>query len=125
MRERPAELFFDLLRELIGQLSRTLRRTIRAAVRLIDATQLNVGQRMQHSLGLHKSTVAAKLHVVYDPAAQKPVYFDITPARINDITAAKDLLPIEPGTTYVFDLGYTTLPGGRGWQPPAALSSPG
>ena len=106
LRERPAELFFDLLRELIGQFSRPLRRTIKAAVRLIDATQLNVGQRMQHWLGLHKGTVAAKLHVVYDPVAQKPVYFDITPARINDITAAKDLLPIDPGATYVFDLGY-------------------
>ena len=73
---------------------------IKAAVRLIDATQLNVGQRMQHWLGLHKGTVAAKLHVVYDPAAQKPVYFDITPARINDITARQGpLLPIEPGAT--------------------------
>ncbi|MBV8578020.1 MAG: IS4 family transposase, partial [Acetobacteraceae bacterium] len=27
-------------------------------------------------------------------------------ARVNDISAAKDLLPIEPGATYVFDLGY-------------------
>jgi hypothetical protein len=106
MRDRPAELFIELLRELIGHLNRTLRRTIRSAVRLIDATHLNLGRRMQHWLGLHKGTVAAKLHVVYDPAAQKPVYFDITPARINDITAAKDLLPIEPGATYVFDLGY-------------------
>lgn len=106
MRDRPAELFIDLLQELIGHLSRTLRRTIRSAVRLIDATHLDVGRRMQHWLGLHKGTVAAKLHVVYDPAAQKPVYFDITPARLNDITAAKDLLPIEPGATYVFDLGY-------------------
>src|SRR5580704_6477730 len=77
LRERPAELFFDLLRELIGQFSRPLRRTIKAAVRLIDASQLNVGQRMQHWLGLHKGTVAAKLHVVYDPVAQKPVYYDI------------------------------------------------
>ena len=125
VRARPAELFFDLLRELIGQLSRTLRRVIKAAVRLIDATQLNVGQRMQHWLGLHKGTVAAKLHVVYDPAAQKPVYFDITPARINDITAAKDLLPIEPGATYVFDLGYYDFAWWAGWQPPAAASSPG
>ena len=49
---------------------------------------------------------AAKLHVVYDPAAQRPVFFDLTRARINDITAAKCLLPIEPGATYVFDLGY-------------------
>lgn len=106
MRDRPAELFIDLLRELIGHLSRTIRRTIKAAVRLIDATHLDLGRRMQHWLGLYKGTVAAKLHVVYDPSMQKPVYFDITPARINDITAAKDLLPIEPGATYVFDLGY-------------------
>jgi hypothetical protein len=106
MRDRPSELFADLLQELIGHLSRTVRRVIKAAVRLIDATHLDLGRRMQHWLGLHKGKVAAKLHVVYDPAAQKPVYFDITPARINDITAAKDLLPIEPGATYVFDLGY-------------------
>ncbi len=106
MRDRPAELFIDLLQELIGHLSRTMRRAIKAAVRLIDATHLDVGRRMQHWLGLHNGAVAAKLHVVYDPLAQKPVYFDVTPARINDITAAKDLLPIEPGATYVFDLGY-------------------
>ena len=61
---------------------------------------------MQRWLGLHKGHVAAKLHVVYDPAAQRPVFFDLTRARINDITAAKFLLPIEPGATYVFDLGY-------------------
>lgn len=29
----------------------------------------------------------------------------ITPARTNDITAAR-AMPIEPGATYVFDLGY-------------------
>jgi hypothetical protein len=38
--------------------------------------------------------------------AQKPVFFDITPANINDITAAKQPMPIAPGATYVFDLGY-------------------
>ena len=113
VRARPAELFFDLLRELIGQLSRTLRRVIKAAVPLIDATQLNVGQLMQHWLGLHKGTVATKLHVVYDPAAQKPVYFDITPARINNITAAKDLLPIEPVPPMCSISATTTSPGGR------------
>ena len=50
--------------------------------------------------------VAAKLHVVFDPCAQRPTFFAVTPARINDNTAAKYLLPIEPGATYVFDLGY-------------------
>lgn len=107
MRERPAELFFDLLQELLcyGRY-RTMRQSLREAVRLIDATHLGLGKRMQRWFGLHKGHVAAKLHVVYDPAAQRPVYFAVTKARINDNTAAKCLLPIEPGATYVFDLGY-------------------
>lgn len=105
-RERPAELFVDLLRELIAHLKRPMRRALKAAVRLVDATYLGVGRRMRHWLGLHQGQVAAKLHVVFDPCVQKPVFFALTPARINDNTAAKCLLPIEPGATYVFDLGY-------------------
>jgi hypothetical protein len=90
---------------LITHLNRGERQALRAAVHLIDATHLGVGQRMQPWLGLHQGKVAAKLQVVFDPAVQKPVFFDIIPARINDITAAKDLVSIEPGATYVFDLG--------------------
>ena len=47
----------------------------------------------------------AKAHVVYDPDADCPLYLGFTPARVNDITAAKEM-PIEAGATYVFDLGY-------------------
>ena len=47
----------------------------------------------------------AKAHIVYDPNADRPVYFAVTPANVNDITAAK-AMPIEAGATYVFDLGY-------------------
>src|ERR1700741_950728 len=36
-RSRPAELFIDLLEELIGHLNRPTRRAIKSAVRLIDA----------------------------------------------------------------------------------------
>jgi IS4 transposase len=43
--------------------------------------------------------------VVYDPDADCPCYSAVTPARINDITVAQ-AMPIEPGATYVFDLGY-------------------
>jgi hypothetical protein len=107
MRNRPATLFFDLLLELLCHAGpRKARQALREAVRLIDATHLGLGQRMRRWLGLHKGHVAAKLHVVFDPAGQKPVFFEVTKARINDITAAKCLLPIEPGATYVFDLGY-------------------
>jgi hypothetical protein len=107
MRNRPAELFFDLFQALLCHASyRQLRQSLREAVRLIDATHLDLGKRMKRWFGLQKGHVAAKLHVVYDPAVQRPVYFALTKARINDITAAKCLLPIEPGATYVFDLGY-------------------
>ena len=37
--------------------------------------------------------------------ADRPVYFAVTTANVNDITAAK-AMPIEPGVTNVFDLGY-------------------
>jgi hypothetical protein len=47
----------------------------------------------------------AKLHVIYDPDADRPVYAVATTATVNDITPAK-AMPIEPGATYVFDLGY-------------------
>jgi DDE family transposase/uncharacterized protein DUF4372 len=107
MRERPAQFFIDLLLELVGHVSKPCeRQALKTAVRLIDATQLDVGNRMRHWLGLTQNQVVAKLHVVFDPRAQKPVFFALTSARSNDITAAKELLPIEKGAVYVFDLGY-------------------
>ncbi|MGP8169886.1 IS4 family transposase [Rhodoblastus sp.] len=39
------------------------------------------------------------------PELGRPVYHAVTPAKVNDIVAAKDM-PIEAGATYVFDLGY-------------------
>jgi len=104
-RNRPAELFIDLLHSLLGHLNRRLRRDLKTAVRLIDATHLALGQRMKRWFGLHQGKVAAKLHVVFDPRDTKPVRFALTPANVNDITAAK-ALPLEAGATYVFDLGY-------------------
>ncbi|MGH7211295.1 MAG: IS4 family transposase [Acetobacteraceae bacterium] len=106
-RKRPAALFVEFLHELIALIpARAARRDLKQAVRLIDATHIDLGLRMRRWAGMYRDQAAVKPHVVYDPCAQRPVFFDLTPARINDITAAKQLLPIEPGATYVFDLGY-------------------
>ena len=51
------------------------------------------------------ASCGAKVHVVYDADAERPVYAAVTPARVNDITAGQ-AMPIEAGATYVFDLGY-------------------
>ena len=47
----------------------------------------------------------AKAHVIYDPDLGCPIYHIVTKAKVNDIVAAK-AMPIEAGTTYVYDLGY-------------------
>ncbi len=43
--------------------------------------------------------------MIYDADADRPIYAAVTAAKVNDITMAKQM-PIEPGATYVFDLGY-------------------
>jgi IS4 transposase len=47
----------------------------------------------------------AKLHVIYDADADRPIFAGISAANVNDITVAQQM-PIEAGATYVFDLGY-------------------
>ena len=47
----------------------------------------------------------AKVHVIYDAGAERPIYAAVSAANVNDITVAQRM-PIEPGATYVFDLGY-------------------
>ena len=103
---RSHKPFFHLLQATVPCAHRTLRRDMGEMVRLIDSTQINLGLRMKRWIGLHRNEPTAKIHVVHDPRADRPVYFDLTSARVNDITVAKQRLPIEPGATYVFDLGY-------------------
>jgi Transposase DDE domain len=66
--------------------------------------------------------LGVKMHIIYDAKAERPVYFSVTPARTNDITAAWEA-PIQPGATYVFDLGYfITTSTGPLWTRPDAGS---
>jgi hypothetical protein len=102
---RPVEVFTGVLSILIAQLTAQMPRGIGDCVRLIDSTTLPLSGLAAKWSRFSAKMCGAKAHVVYDPDANCPLYFGFTPARINDITAAKDM-PIEPGATYVFDLGY-------------------
>jgi hypothetical protein len=102
---RPNAVFAELFAAMVGRVHRGLRRAIGGAVYLIDSTGIPLNQ---HSLDWARYTAkvcGAKLHVIYDPDADRPIYAAITPSRRNDIAAAQQM-PIEPGATYVFDLGY-------------------
>ncbi len=73
----------------------------REALRLIDATRIHAGRCVRE----WAVDGAIKLHVVFDPVAGRTTCFGVTSSRVNDITMAK-AFPVEPGATYVFDLGY-------------------
>lgn len=117
-RDRPAALFKAVFDFLLPQLHAGLAGEAREALRLIDASVLPLNATLSRWARVGTKSTGAKLHLVYDPQAACPTYFAITPARINDITAAQTM-PIEPGATYVFDKGYCDF----GWW--AALDAAG
>jgi IS4 transposase len=103
--KRPWQVFSELFAQMLPQAHRGLRRATADAVRLIDSTSVRLSSLSQGWATFSADVFGAKAHIVYDPNADRPVYFAVTPANVNDITAAK-LMPIEPGATYVYDLGY-------------------
>ncbi len=104
-RLRPAEVFVELLGAMMGQAHRGLRRALADTVYLIDSTGLRLDERSARWARFSAGVCGAKLHVIYDPDADQPIYAAISAANVNDITPAQQM-PIEPGATYVFDLGY-------------------
>jgi hypothetical protein len=102
---RPCAVFSDLFATMVGQAHRGLRRAIGEATYLIDSTGLRLSGAGSEWARFSANACGAKVHVVYDADAERPIYAAVTAANVNDITAAK-AMPIEAGATYVFDLGY-------------------
>ena len=103
--QRPWQVFSGLFAHLTGQAMRGLRRKTSEAVHLIDATSLRLSALSDDWAQFSTGICGAKVHVIYDPDANCPIYAAVTSANVNDITAAK-AMPIKQGATYVFDLGY-------------------
>ena len=104
-RDRPAAVFSDLLAAMVQRAHRGLRRALDGATLLVDSTGLRLNGHSANWARFSARVCGAKLHVVYDPDADRPVYAAVSTARTTDLTAAK-AMPVEPGATYVFDLGY-------------------
>src|SRR5829696_1177597 len=102
---RPWQVFSELFAVMLQQAHRGLRRSAAEAVRLIDSTSVRLSSLSEDWATFSTDVFGAKAHIMYDPNADRPVYFAVTPANVNDITAAK-VMPIEAGATYVYDLGY-------------------
>lgn len=103
--KRPAQLFADLFAVLAAQASPGLRRAAREAIHLVDASSIRLTDISRAWANYKAHGALVKLHVDFDADGAMPANFAITPARVNDVSMAH-ALPIEPGATYVFDLGY-------------------
>jgi hypothetical protein len=102
---RPHAVFSQLFAHMARMAGRGLRRATEDAVRLIDSTGLRLAGIASEWASFSKGVCGAKAHIIYDPDAERPLYLQVTAAKVNDITAAQ-AMPVEPGATYVFDLGY-------------------
>jgi hypothetical protein len=103
--QRPVPVFTGLLETMMKQAHRGLRRKLADTTYLIDATSARLNERSAGWARFSTGVCGAKVHVIYDADADRPIYAAVSGANVNDITAARQM-PIDPGATYVFDLGY-------------------
>ena len=104
-RNRDSRLFSGLFALMVGRLSRGQRRNLAETTYLLDATAVPLPVHAARWARFSATTCGVKLHVIYDAGSERPIYAAVTASNVNDITAAH-AMPIEPGATYVFDLGY-------------------
>lgn len=102
---RPHAVFGELLGAMLKQVNRGLRRKLAETTYLIDATGVRLSELSAGWARFSSGVCGAKVHVIYDADADCPIYAAVSAAKVNDITVAQQM-PIEPGATYVFDLGY-------------------
>jgi len=102
---RPSAVYSGLFAHIAASASRRTRRHIKDAVRILDATRIELSSLRSGWADMVSSHRAIKLHVSYDAQAQAPLAVNVTGQKTNDITPAK-AMRIEPGMTYVFDLAY-------------------
>jgi IS4 transposase len=83
-----------------------LRQDSEALIRLLDATPIPLKDKGFAWAEATARTRGLKLHLLYDPRQSRPVWFDVTSAKVDDVVAGR-AVPLEPEATYVFDKGYT------------------
>lgn len=109
---RPAAVFRDVAQALMAIMAGTVRREGEALIRLLDATPIALHGRGLDWAEANARTRGLKLHLLYDPRAVRPVWFELTSAKVDDAVAGR-AAPLEPGATYVKDKGYTDY---RRWR---------
>jgi len=102
---RPCGVFEAVLSMLLGEMGERSGRRINEMVEILDSTTLTLFAKTHRAMRFRSNNSAIKLHLMLDPDAACPTWFQITPARFHDSKVCNDL-PLAVGTTYVFDRAY-------------------
>ncbi len=105
MAKRPVAVFRDICSALLPRVQRSVRRESDALITLLDATPVNIRDPRSDWAEADARTRGLKLHLGFEPRADALSWIDLTSPKISDVTAAR-AMPIEAGTTYVYDKGY-------------------
>jgi putative transposase len=104
--ERPAAVFRDIATALIPVAAGALRQESEALIRLLDSSPIPLKDKGFVWAEANARTRGLKLHLLHDPRQERPVWFEVTSAKVDDVVAGR-AIPLEAGATYVFDKGYT------------------
>lgn len=102
---RPAAVFEDILSLLLKDMTGKQSGEIGGLIRILDSTTIGLFAKTHRALRYRSNNSAIKLHLMLDPDAQTPTWFQITPARFHDSKVCGDLV-LEAGHCYVFDRAY-------------------
>lgn len=104
---RDWRIYRDIFYNLVSKYKENKYYKTTELIKIIDSTPTNLNILQHPWIETTMKVKGLKTHVVYDLTNKIPILFDITGARTNDITWAKNNLTLENGVTYVADKGYT------------------
>ena len=103
---RPVAVFKETFFYLLNQVKdKHCAKVSNEMVRLIDSTTIDLNLTHYEWASFRTTKAGVKLHTVFDPSAEVPVYFEMTRAKTSDHKALS-MLPVLPGMTYVVDRAY-------------------
>lgn len=105
--KRDSALFEQVCLSMLGSVNRRVRKQIKDKLYFLDSSPIPLsGRGFEWAQEKHNHrTKGLKVHMMIEACDQLPVFANITPANVNDVTVGNTIEPIS-GVTYVFDKGY-------------------
>lgn len=106
--KKDSSVFLATCQLLLTQASRKMRKEVKKHLCLLDSSPIVLkghGYDEWTKENRTRRIQGVKMHMLFSPEIEIPMYLNISDANVNDINDAMNIV-IESGSTYVFDKGY-------------------